>query len=356
MPVYNREDYVGDAIRSILSQTYVDFEFLIINDGSTDKTPEVIESFSDKRIRVLHTENRGWAAALRTGMSQAKGEYIARMDSDDFSLPNRLAQQKRYLDQHSNVALVHSLVDSINTRGEVVKCRIGKCFDNLATKWHLLWGNIVVHPTVMIRVSVLRNHSLNYLPERYRAEEFDLWNKIARVADIHCIPEVLLRYRVHAGSATKSNPLEAQFDVYRDVIRDNLALYGVDIAQSTAAELAIISSGTQVDPRYHQYTNLVNQLHSVLFEVDEQFRNYHKIKQGQLDTAQALQLVIWARNMLNTSKPYAATLLLMGMQKKYHVLFSAYFWYILAALFIPKSAVVRLANIKQKLIDKWIDR
>ena len=355
MPVYNREEYVGDAIRSILVQTYADFELLIVNDGSTDKTREVIESFSDKRIKVFHTRNRGWAAALRTGMSHAKGEYLARMDSDDLSVPKRLARQKHYLDQHPNVALVHSLVDYINTSGEIVKRRVGSCFNDAVTKWHLLWRNIVVHPTVMIRVSVLKNHGLNYLPERYRAEEFDLWNKIARVADIHCIPEVLLRYRVHAGSATNNNPLDAQFDVYRDVIQDNLALYGVDITQLTAAELAIISAGTQVDPRYHRYTNLTNKLHLVLLEADEKFRNYHKISPGQLDAAQALQLVMWARYMLNTSKRYAATLLCLGMQREYGVLFSAYFWHIFGALFLPQSAVARLANLKQKLTDKRID-
>ncbi|MDH3692561.1 MAG: glycosyltransferase, partial [Gammaproteobacteria bacterium] len=317
MPVYNREEYVGDAIRSILSQTYADFEFLIINDGSTDNSREIIASYSDERIKVLDTENKGWASALRTGVSQAKGRYIARMDSDDISLPKRLEQQNDYLDQNPNVAFVHSLVDYIDPNGELIRRRVGHCFSDIETKWHLLWRNVVVHPAVMLRSSVLKKHNLNYLSDRYRADDFDLWNRLARVGDIHCIPEVLLRYRIHGDSATRTNAMKAQFDVYRDVIKDNWAAYGKNITRATAADLAVISSGTQIDARYYQYDHLIDNLHIILSEIDEKFRLYHGIDREQLDAAQASQLISWARYMLSTSKLYAAKLLFIGFRRKY---------------------------------------
>ena len=109
MPAYNAENYIREAIDSILAQTFRDFEFLIIDDGSTDHTVEIIRSYSDSRIRLYQNErNMGVAATLNRGLDLARGEYIARMDADDISLPERFAKQAAYMDAHPDVAVCGS--------------------------------------------------------------------------------------------------------------------------------------------------------------------------------------------------------------------------------------------------------
>src|SRR5437867_4347597 len=106
LPVYNCPHYVGEAIDSILAQSYADFELIVINDGSTDETPRVLERVRDSRVRLYAQENRGLAATLNRGIELARGRYIARQDQDDASLPERLEKQVAFLDAHPNCALV----------------------------------------------------------------------------------------------------------------------------------------------------------------------------------------------------------------------------------------------------------
>jgi len=120
MPVYNGERYVARAVKSILDQTFRDFEFLIINDGSTDGSIDIIRDFSDPRIRVIDTENQGVAAALKLGIEKARGKYIARMDVDDESLINRLEREKYCLDEHPDITVVHGSVEYIDAEGAPV--------------------------------------------------------------------------------------------------------------------------------------------------------------------------------------------------------------------------------------------
>ena len=106
MPVYNGEKYLQEAIESILNQTFKDFEFIIINDGSTDKTLEIIKSFTDPRIKLITQENRGIIYSLNKGITESRGKYIARMDADDISLPERLEKEYRFLEQNPNYGIV----------------------------------------------------------------------------------------------------------------------------------------------------------------------------------------------------------------------------------------------------------
>src|SRR4051794_28992126 len=108
MPVYNGERYIAAAIRSVLDQTFSAFELLIVNDGSTDETLEVIHSFADQRVKVIDQQKGGVAKALNTGLAYATGQYIARFDSDDICFPNRLAEQVKFLDYNSDHVVVGS--------------------------------------------------------------------------------------------------------------------------------------------------------------------------------------------------------------------------------------------------------
>jgi glycosyltransferase involved in cell wall biosynthesis len=119
MPAYNAANYIGEAIDSVLQQTFTDFELLIINDGSTDNTKQVIESYDDNRIILIgHLVNHGIAAALNTGLSKANGEYIARFDADDICVPERLQEQVSFLDNHPDYVLTGSDAEYISENGE----------------------------------------------------------------------------------------------------------------------------------------------------------------------------------------------------------------------------------------------
>lgn len=203
MPVYNGEKYLCEAIDSILNQTYQDFEFIIINDGSTDNSENIIQSYKDKRIVYLNNEkNSGICVTLNKGLDIAKGKYIARMDCDDISFPKRLETQVRYMEKFPQTAVVGS---DIIVFGEDIEDHY---FSNPHTpemcKVGLLFNSSLAHPTVMIRKSVIDNHHL-YYKDAYRGrEDFELWWQISKIADITNIKEPLLKYRIHSSQVTQN--------------------------------------------------------------------------------------------------------------------------------------------------------
>lgn len=335
MPVHNAERYVRQAVASILAQTWTDFELLVVNDGSTDRTRALLAEIRDPRTCVVDTDNRGVGAALRLGVERARGEYVARMDADDESLPERLARLKTYLDEHPDVVMVHSLADAIDATGRVIRERIGNPRSDAVTRWLLLWQNVPIHPTVMMRASALRAAGLNYRPEMSRAEDFDLWNRLALLGRFGVLPEVLLRYRVHRESVTRSDAVDVQHRVFARVIADNFARYGVPIPVAVAEELAVISGGTWVDPIRHRYGQLVGRLHRLQGSLGQRFCARLRLDDRQLAGVQAEQLVRWSRYMLNTSRPYAVRLLGMAVRRHARVCRGYLFWAVLVTMLKP---------------------
>ncbi len=195
MPVYNAEKYVYEAVDSILKQTYTDFEFLIFDDCSTDSSREIILSFKDSRIRLISSAiNTGYVKHLNDGLNQAKGLYIARMDADDIALPDRFLKQINYLNQNEQVAACGSWIEFIGSKTGALEYPVEHL--DIVTQL-LLFGNAMAHPAVMLRKSVLTDQQLSYDASLEPAEDYELWNRIAAVAKLHNIPEVLLKYRVH---------------------------------------------------------------------------------------------------------------------------------------------------------------
>jgi glycosyltransferase involved in cell wall biosynthesis len=207
MPVFNSEFFIIDSVSSILRQTFADFEFIIVNDGSTDNSRMVLEEMADldKRIRILNQENRGIVEALNCGLREARGKYIARMDSDDISLPNRLAKQFAFMESNCKVGACGSWIMYFGGKDGV--WQTSPSTDDI--KCELLFNSAIAHPSVMIRASILSVNGLVYR-ERFRrdgdllnwnsinfAEDYDLWVRIGRLSELANIPEVLLMYRVH---------------------------------------------------------------------------------------------------------------------------------------------------------------
>nr|WP_315142633.1 glycosyltransferase family 2 protein [uncultured Flavobacterium sp.] len=199
MPVYNCELYIKEAVDSILNQTFADFDFLIIDDASTDKTVSIIKEYKDSRIQLIEkTVNTGYTISLNYGLKVAKGEYIARMDGDDISFPHRFEKQIAFLDANPDVVLCGSNFGIIGAEK-----LINLPEENEAIKLGLLKGNCIAHPSVMIRHSVLQEHAVTYDFNKEPAEDYDLWVRLLQFGKLYNIQENLLNYRVHSTQVSK---------------------------------------------------------------------------------------------------------------------------------------------------------
>lgn len=337
MPVYNAERHLAGALDSILGQSFTDFELLIVNDGSTDRSRDIVAGYDDPRMRVVDTENRGVAASLRLGMELARGAYVARMDADDECLPHRLAVEKAYLDAHPEAILVHGRVTLIGDDGRVLLAAMGDPRTPLGTKWLLAWHNVPFHPTVMLRASSFREHDLNYRPEANLAEDFDLWFRAATAGEIHMLDEVLVRYRIHAGGVTRGERAARQLDVQGYVIRSNFAHYGIALDDAKAREIAIISGSTRLDAGTYRYRALRGHLLPLLADLEAQFAARHAGAPEAWRVEQAMQLALWARHMLGTARMEAALLLWAALRRHPMLALRARCWATLMGCVLPAA-------------------
>jgi len=205
-PVYNAGAYLKDAIESILYQTFTDFEFIIVDDASTDNSYKIIEEYSkkDKRIVMLRNEkNLGIAESRTKGTKYAKGKYIAVADADDISISTRLEKQHNYLEQHNDCGVVGGFIELFDSdTGKIIGVR--KYYeDDTNLRKRLFLYCPVAQPVCMIRKEVFDN--LGYYDPKYPpAEDLDLWFRIGMKYKFANIQEILLKYRVHKKSATIS--------------------------------------------------------------------------------------------------------------------------------------------------------
>jgi len=201
MSCYNAEKYLREAIDSILNQTFRNFEFVIINDGSTDNSNEIICSYQDPRIKLLHHENRGLQASLNRGINSSKGEYIARMDADDISEPSRLEEQNRYLDKNPECVLVGTSGFIIDIDGQVLG-RLQKPSDQDAIHKELQSGSSpFIHGSVMFRKEVASCCGL-YNEQMVEVEDWDLWRRMINLGKMTNIAINLYQYRLSPEAIT----------------------------------------------------------------------------------------------------------------------------------------------------------
>lgn len=217
MPVYNTAPFLKEAIESVLAQTENNFELIIINDASTDNSSEVINAFSDERIRLIHNEkNLGLAVSLNKGIRAAKGKFIARMDGDDVALPKRFEQQLNTIKTAERKTVICSTCLLIDEQGN----KIGKWKDDSkfqstkAIRNKLPSNNCIVHPSVFVRKDVLADFF--YDPEQYESEDYDLWLRMAsdNVSFIK-ISEPLVYHRIRKHSFTRQRQQNVFFKLFR---------------------------------------------------------------------------------------------------------------------------------------------
>ena len=214
MPVYNTpEEYLRPAIESILTQTYQDFEFVILNDASQDENVEkIVKSYSDKRIRYYKNDvNRGISFSRNRLIELAKGEYLAVFDHDDISFPNRLEKEAAFLDSHSDVGVVGSWYQAFD------KDKVRKFpTDDAAIKRGLMNGCVVSHTSAMIRKSVLVDNHIIYEEAFSPAEDYALWCRLLPKTNFANIPEALVVYRYHTNNTS-----------HKQCYKMTLATYGI---------------------------------------------------------------------------------------------------------------------------------
>ncbi|CUA93376.1 glycosyltransferase family 2 protein [Pannonibacter indicus] len=203
LPVYNGANLVRDAIKSVLDQSMTDFEIIVLDDGSTDETWEIIKSYSDPRVKAFRHSNIGLPATLNKGIALAEAPYIARMDHDDLMLPSRLEKQFNFLENNPGVAMVGTWAHIYE--GSFPSDRYHRHpYSSAAIKLHLLFDNPFVHSSVMIRKEVLNDLGC-YTEDsgRLPPEDYELWSRIAKKYEVANIPEVLTIYREVGSSLSR---------------------------------------------------------------------------------------------------------------------------------------------------------
>lgn len=198
MPVYNGEKYLYEAIDSILNQTYTDFEFIILNDGSTDKTEEIILSYDDPRIVYVKNEkNQQIVKTLNKGIALAKGKYIARMDADDISLPDRFSKQIEFMETNPDIEVCGSWIKTFGDKSEVWE--YPESHEKIKTA--MLFDSSIAHPSVILRATLFSR--IQYDEDYNGVEDYALWMKLLDRSKFHNLEKVLLQYRLHTSKTDK---------------------------------------------------------------------------------------------------------------------------------------------------------
>ena len=200
LPVYNAEKYLQESVESILKQTYTSFELLILDDGSTDGCTDFLAHVADDRIRVIK-RSHNYIATLNYGLSIAHGQYLARMDADDKMCTTRLEEQVAVFEAYKDVKICASYMQQMGGN-EVYNSGLDGFINPFAHI--LLLGNIIAHPTVMLRTDYLRTHQLKYRPRYIYAEDYKLWSEIACLGgSLYVIPKPLLEYRISENQVSR---------------------------------------------------------------------------------------------------------------------------------------------------------
>ena len=247
LPTYNSIKYLDNAIQSILNQTYKNFELLVINDGSTDGTTEYLKSQTDQRFKIYNLEvNKGLVHALNLGLSEAKGQFIARMDSDDVSHPERFQKQLDLFKLNPEIGICGSFAQVIGGDAYTIE---KPCLD-FELRWWIFRGIPFIHPSVMIRTSVIREFDIQYDAGYVAAEDWEIWPRIAFKTKMHNIPETLINYRSHDAQVSTPGNKQQQtsFELgYKSFLRS----IGIDDLKFSRIDLnALFICELQNEPQY----------------------------------------------------------------------------------------------------------
>ena len=222
MSVYNGIPFLKESIESILSQTFTNFEFIIIDDCSSDNSLSTIKNYAQIDERIVYIENSKQlqlTKSLNIGMQVATGKYIARQDADDISLPNRFKSQIDYMETNTKVGVLGTSAEYINEKDKSIllsRRPTNKTF----LKWKLLFGNPLIHSSVIFNSELVKRIG-GYDPKFVRSQDYALWSKFSNITDISQLPDILIKHRKHSKSIHGLNAKE-QFETSLKIMHSNI--------------------------------------------------------------------------------------------------------------------------------------
>lgn len=304
MSVYNGDRYLRESIESILNQTFTEFEFIIIDDASKDSSWNILTEYAhqDQRVRLFkNDQNIGLTKSLNKGLKLARGEYIARQDADDVSLPQRLQKQVELLSKSPEVVLVSCNIDLIDAQGGYIDTQ-QRSGDRDLIPWYLLFYNhLAGHSQVIFRQKPVEK--LGYYAQHYRyAQDYELWSRLINVGDIVILPDVLLQQRRHEQSISAAKQLD-QASFSRSQARHNIKqLLGEELSLEEVDALYGFWLGHWCSSFFPASQNAI----SIHFRLQEIYRAFILQAATQQNSSPDLslrlrmriaqQLACWARN------------------------------------------------------------
>lgn len=271
MPVYNGERFLREAVDSILHQTYANFELIIVNDGSKDSSEDIVKSYFDSRIHYIANEqNVGICITLNRGLDITRGKYIARMDCDDISMPERLKKQVDFLETHPEIGIVGSDIVTFGDGRDEHFFEFPRGSE--ACKAGLLFNTCFAHPAVMMRTSIIREHNLHYREEYKGIEDLEMWWRMSHFTEMANIPEALVRYRKHPGQETQ-NVTAAVAAKSREFIDKRFRSYVPTLSDQ---ELDVIAKYC-----YSKWSEFDDDTMNVLISVCKQLKQSPKVKSSR---------------------------------------------------------------------------
>lgn len=290
MPVFNGEKFLRESISSILYQTFENFEFIIINDGSTDNSEAIIFSYNDYRIKyVKNEENLKLVRTLNRGLELAKGQYIARMDADDISMPDRFQKQIKFLEENTDIGLCGTWYENF---GDITgKANLQTQHDEIV--FRLLTHFEFLHPSWMMRNSIIKLNNLRYNTNCLHGEDYDFVVSILKYTKVANIPEYLVKYRQFNSSMSKANMFKTNEN--SDLIRMKLfSEFGVD-----SIDLELLNKFRKVN--YQNYDISEKDIDSLELLFMKIIKGNSKLKLINIDLLNGKLFALWFNICYNTT-------------------------------------------------------
>jgi glycosyltransferase involved in cell wall biosynthesis len=237
IPVHDRKAYIGPAVASVLAQGEAVGEVIVVDDGSTDGSADVVAAIGDPRVRVLRLHpNQGQSAARNRGIEAAGGDLVGFLDSDDLAVPGRFLAQARRFRAEPDLVILAGTVETMDAEGRPIEAQ-GSALDDTEMRWFMLFNNPFPTSTVMVRRDTLRRHGLRFDTGKRLAEDYDLWSRLIRHGRGEVAGEVAARYRVHDGQTSRP---AAIVRIAAEISAANLQAMGVGADVAAAAALRYI--------------------------------------------------------------------------------------------------------------------
>ncbi|MFH0806296.1 MAG: glycosyltransferase [Candidatus Brennerbacteria bacterium] len=308
LAVYNGARFVRDSITSVLAQTFRDFELIIVNDGSTDGTADILDGFRDERIvRLTNEKNIGLVRSLNRGLEVARGTYIARADADDWSDTSRFEKQIKYLESHPEIGVVGTHVAQVDARGRGLSV-LRPPETHAAIFWELIFGLPLVHPSVMMRRNVVAAAE-GYDPAFIHIEDTELWSRLIAKTRFANIPEVLCTKRVHSASIG-STQSDIQYQsgiiirkrIFKEILRREVSDVVVGWVMQPERVLTVAEAEEATKLLKELLTYFLH-LPGITSEAQEFFRNEAEKRLSLARTADCRKLRKWLKTWLRRVLP-----------------------------------------------------